>query len=218
MDDADTGVTRFAWVDEEEGFYPVLNLVRGCDEDEVLHRFGADPSAARMLTLNDIYALQPENYREHRYFVSVGTVGPVVFTLEVVGSTGDIPETMRRLSVGGRCFGVSIALSGGDNVRYAVDGELVVYEEPWGPVKPLRAGDARWDPNWCEELLATDDPDEIWGLEKLALAERVMQTRIEEEWIRGPLRTVELPDPICDPQSEQLWRIEPFPVTGGCSE
>ena len=208
MHDADTGTTRFAWVDEEEGFYPVLNLVRGCDEDEVLRRFGADPSAARMLTLDDIYALQPESYREHRYFVAVGTVGQVVFTLEVVGYTGEIPETMRRLSVGGRCFGVSIVVSGGDNVRYAVDGELVVYEEPWGPIKPLRTADPRWNPNWGQGLLPTDDPDETWGLEKLALAERVMQTRIEEEWIRGPLRTVELPDPTRDPQPEQQRRIE----------
>lgn len=208
MEDAGTGAARFAWVDEEEGFYPVLNLVCGCDEDEVLRRFGADPSTARMLTLDDIYALQPEDYREHRYFVAVGTVGHVVFTLEVVGFMGLIPETMRRLSAGGRCFGVSIAVSGGDNVRYAVDGELVVYEEPWGPVKPLRAADPRWDPNWCGGLLATDDPDEIWGLEKLVLAERVMQTRIEEDWIRGLLRTVELPDPTRDPQSEHQWRVE----------
>ena len=137
MDDADTGAARFAWVDEEEGFYPVLNIVRGCDEDEVLRRFGADPSAACMLTLDDVYVLQPEHYQEHRYFVGVGTVGQVVFTLEVVGFTGAIPETMRRLSIGGRCFGITIAVSGGDNVRYAVDGELVVYEEPWGPVNPL---------------------------------------------------------------------------------
>ena len=208
MDDADTGAARFAWVDEEEGFYPVLNIVRGCDEDEVLRRFGADPSAACMLTLDDVYALQPERYHEHRRFVGVGTVGQVVFTLEVVGFTGAIPETMRRLSVGGRCFGITIAVSGGDNVRYAVDGELVVYEEPWGPVYPLRAADPRWDPNWCKGLIGIDDPDDIWGLGKLVLAERVMQTRVEEDWIRRPLRTVELPDLTGDPQFEQLWHIE----------
>ena len=147
-------------------------------------------------------------YQEHRYFVGVGTVGQVVFTLEVVGFTGAIPETMRRLSVGGRCFGITIAVSGGDNVRYAVDGELVVYEEPWGPVYPLRAADPRWDPNWCKGLIGIDDPDDIWGLGKLVLAERVMQTRVEEDWIRRPLRTVELPDLTGDPQFEQLWHME----------
>lgn len=208
MDDTDAVEKRFAWVDDEDGFYPVLNLVQGCDEDEVLRRFGADPAAARMLTVDDVYALQPESYLEHRHFVGVGTVGNVVFSLEVVGYTGQIPETMRRLSEGGRCFGIAIAVSGGDNVRYAVDGELVVYEEPWGPVRPVLADDPRWDPHWCQGLIDMEDPTGTWGLEKLALAERVMQTRIEEEWIRRPLRSVELPAPHATSGSRpERWRI-----------
>ncbi|GAA2774073.1 DUF6461 domain-containing protein [Kitasatospora cinereorecta] len=184
---------RFDWIDEEEGFYPVLTLVEGITEDEVLRRFGGDPGAARLLVAEEIYDLQPQ-YPGRRGHVGVGTVDNVVFALEVVGSTGAVPGVLRDLSRGGRCFGLLLGISGGDRVFYAVDGDLVVYEEPSGPVTPLREGDARWDPSWCAGLIDITDPTEFWGPKLFLLAERVTGVTIERSWFTRPLRTAEVPD------------------------
>ncbi|MFJ3706187.1 MULTISPECIES: DUF6461 domain-containing protein [Streptomyces] len=192
MDDQDD---RFDWIDEEDGLYPVLTLVEGVTEEEVLRGFGGDPEATRLLAAEEIYDLQPRNL-DRRDHVGVGTVGDTVFALEVVGSTGAVPGVLRNLSRGGRCFGLLLGISGGDRVFYAVDGDLVVYEEPYGPVTPLREGDARWDPFWCAGLIDVTDPTEFWGLKLFLLAERVMGVTIERSWFTRPLRTAEVPDPL----------------------
>ncbi|PJN28109.1 DUF6461 domain-containing protein [Kitasatospora sp. CB02891] len=183
---------RFDWIDEEEGFYPVLTLVEGTAEDEVIRRFGGDPGTARLLVADEIYDLQPSR-PGHRGHVGVGTVGRVVFALEVVGSTGAVPGVLRDLSRGGRCFGILLGINGDDRVHYAVDGDLVVHEEPHGPVTPLREGDARWNPAWCTGLIDVEDPTEFWGPKLFLLAERVMGVTIERSWFSQPLRTAEIP-------------------------
>ncbi|MEV7595855.1 DUF6461 domain-containing protein [Kitasatospora sp. NPDC089797] len=180
---------RFDWADEEDGFYPLLTLVEGIAEDEVIRRFGGDAKSTRLLTSEEIQDLQ----RDH---VSVGTVDGVVFALEVAGWTGAVPGVLRGLSRGGRCFGLQCDVNGGDTVHYAVDGDLVVYEEPYGPVKPLREGDRRWNPSWCGVLIDVTDPTELWGPKLFLLAERVMGVVIERSWFTMPLRAAELPDPM----------------------
>ncbi|WP_051969156.1 DUF6461 domain-containing protein [Kitasatospora azatica] len=185
---------RFDWVDEEDGFYPILTLIEGVAEDEVIKRFGGDLEAARLLTADEIYDLQPRH--GHSPFVSVGTANGVLFALEVVGSTGAVPRVLRDLSRGGRCFGLLLDVNGGDRVHYAVDGDLVVYQEPRGTLTPLRAGDSRWSPAWYEGLSDATDPAALCGSKLFLLTERVMQTVIEPAWFTQPLRTVELPDTI----------------------
>ncbi|RKE16789.1 hypothetical protein BX266_0016 [Streptomyces sp. TLI_171] len=120
-------------------------------------------------------------------------MGEAVFALEVVGSTGAVPGVARDLSRGGRCFGLSLGINGDDFVHYAVAGELVVHEEPRGPVMPLREGDARWNPAWCTGLIDVEDPTEFWGPKLYLLAERVMGATIEPSWFSRPLRTAEIP-------------------------
>ncbi|WP_052441820.1 DUF6461 domain-containing protein [Streptacidiphilus anmyonensis] len=186
---------RFDWIDEEDGFYPVLTLIEGITEDETIQRFGGDPSTARLLISEEIYELQAHR-SERCGYVGVGITGPVVFALEVVGSTGVVPGILRDLSRGGRCFGIQLGINGGDTVHYAVDGGLVVYEEPYGPVTPLNDGDPRWNPAWCQGLIDIDDPTELWGPKLFLLAERVMNVVIERSWFTRPLRTVELPDTV----------------------
>lgn len=183
---------RFAWIDNQEYFYPVLTLVEGLTEDEVIRCFGGDPGATRSLTTEEIRDLQPD-YPERRDRVGVGTVDAVVFALEFVGSTGAVPDVLRALSRGGRCFGILVDVNGGDTVHYAVHGDLVVYEEPYGPVTSLREGDPRWDPGWCESLIDVTDPTKIWVRELFLLAEGVMGVTIERSWFTRPLRTAELP-------------------------
>lgn len=193
----DVQENRFAWVDEEDGFYPVLTFVEGATEDEVIQCLGGDLRAVRLLTADEIYDLQPSHgLHRHRPFVSVGTAGSVVFALELVGSTGAVPGVLRDLSRGGRCFGLLLDINGGDRVQYAVDGHLVVYQEPRGAITPLREGDSRWNQAWCEGLIDVADPTQSWGLDLFLLAERVMGIVIERSWFTQPLRTVELPDAI----------------------
>ncbi|WP_053640281.1 MULTISPECIES: DUF6461 domain-containing protein [unclassified Streptomyces] len=182
---------RFDWTDEEDGFYPVLTLIEGITEDEVIRRFGGNASATRLLASEEVHDLQPE-YPDRRDHVSVGTAGDVVFALEVVGWTGAVPGVLRDLSRAGRCFGLHLDINGGDTVHYAVDGDLVVYEEPYGPVTPLREGDTRWDPAWCAGLIDVTDPTEVWGPKLFLLAERVMGVTIERSWFTQPLRTAEI--------------------------
>jgi hypothetical protein len=76
---------------------------------------------------------------------------------------------------------------------YAVDGDLVAFEEYWGPINPLREGDPRWDPEWCRGLIDVEDPTEIWGVKIFALMERVMGDTVQPHWFADPLRTVEVP-------------------------
>ncbi|GAA1091186.1 MULTISPECIES: DUF6461 domain-containing protein [Kitasatospora] len=184
---------RFGWTAEEDDFHPVLTLIEGITEDEVIRRFGGAPDAAGPLSLDEIHGRQPE-YPERRDHVGVGTVGGVVFALEFVGWTGAVPGVLRDLSRGGRCFGIHLDVHGRSTVHYAVDGGLVVHEEAYGPVTPLREGDTRWDPAWCDGLIDVTDPTEFWGPKLFLLAERVMGTTIERPWFTGPLRTAEIPN------------------------
>ncbi|MFJ8443394.1 hypothetical protein [Kitasatospora griseola] len=170
----------------------------------MIRRFGGDPESTRLLVADEIHDLQPSSGC-HGY-VGVGTVGDVVFAVEFVGSTGAVPGVLRDLSRGGRCFGLKFGISGGDWVHYAVDGDLVVYEEPWGPVNPLQKGDARWDATWCADLIDVTDPTESWGLKLFLLAEHVMNVTVERSWFVQPLRTAELPD-LAAVRNTSAWDI-----------
>ncbi len=44
-----------------------------------------------------------------------------------MGSRNDVPGLHHR------CSGLNLSVNGGDRVHDAVDGDLVAYEEPWGP-------------------------------------------------------------------------------------
>ena len=115
--------------------------------------------------------------------------------LEHNNYAGNVPGVLRDLSVGGRAFNMLNHINGKDIIGYAVDGELVVFEEPWGPLTPLRPGDSRWDPRWCDGL--TDLEADIWlrGERMLALAERVMGCWLDPAWCTGELRSAAIPNP-----------------------
>ncbi|MFE7243643.1 DUF6461 domain-containing protein [Streptomyces sp. NPDC057580] len=191
---AEAAEERFAWIDELEEDYilPTVALVAGVGRDEVIRRLHGDPEAGRLLTARQA---ADETVRADRDedLVGVGTVGDLVFVLEASGYTTAIPGVLRDLSRGGRCFSVQIDINGGDSVHYAVDGELVVFEEHWGQVNPLRAGDPRWDAEWCRGLIDVDDETEIWGVKIFALMERVMGTTVHPSWFTEPLDTFAIP-------------------------
>ena len=86
-----------------------------------------------------------------------------------------------------------IDINGDDSIHYAVDGELVVSEEHWGPINPLHPSDPRWDPTWCHGLIDMEDPSDIWGTRIFARAERVMGTSVLPSWFTDPLRIAEVP-------------------------
>ena len=124
--------------------------------------------------------------------VGVGSLGDLVFIVED-GYTTAVPGVLRDLSKGGRAFSVSADVNGGDTMGYAVDGDLVVFGEHWGPVRPLLENDPRWDPEWCRGLIDIEDESEIWGVKIFALMERVMGSAVQPHWFTDPLRTVEVP-------------------------
>lgn len=172
-----------------------MTLIEGIDEDEVIRRFGGDPTATFPLDVAGYWDLQPADYRQQQAIVGVGTVGGIVFAIEENGYTGDVPGVLRSLSASGRCFCVYTHVNAADNVAYAVGGELVVYEEPWGEPTPLREGDPRWDPAWVRGL--SDEANDVWlrGARLFLAAERVMGVRIDSAWFSEPIRAARIPSP-----------------------
>ncbi len=198
-------IDRLSWFDELDPL--CFTLVEGIDEDEALRRLGGNPAEATMQTRAQ-YWDHVTDYRDVRYFVGVGT-GPdgLVFAIEENGYTGHVPGVLRDLSRGGgRAFCVYTHVNAADGASSAVDGELIVFEEPWGPLTPLTPGDQRWDDTWCAGL--TDEPNDVWlrDARLLVAVERIMGTRVEAEWFDAPLRTVELPDPM-KYASTDAWNV-----------
>ena len=185
---------RFAWVDElvdeleEDYIMPTVALVEGVGEDEVIRRLGGIPDSSRPMTVLEALEFDEET----RDLVGVGSMGGLVFIVENSFTTL-VPGILRELSKGGRAFSVSIDANGGDSMGYAVGGDLVVFEEHWGPIHPLRGDDPRWDPQWCRGLINVEDETEIWGVKIFALVERVMGGTVQPHWFTHPLRTVEVP-------------------------
>ena len=182
---------RFAWVDElDEDILPTVALVGGVCADEVIRRLGGLPASDRLMTVRQAVEFAEGN--RSTGLVGVGSLGDLVFIVED-GYTTAVPGVLRDLSKGGRAFSVSADVNGGDTMGYAVDGDLVVFGEHWGPVRPLRENDPRWDPEWCRGLIDIEDESEIWGVKIFALMERVMGSAVQPQWFTDPLRTVEVP-------------------------
>ncbi|MYS32892.1 hypothetical protein K388_07064 [Streptomyces sp. KhCrAH-43] len=183
-------------------------LIEGADENEVIRRFGGDPSST------DIHG--PEFYGELMqgretgdvaFMLRVGTAAPeLVFAIEN-GFTG--VNALRSLSQGGaRALSILTHVNGADIIGYAVDGRLVVHEEPWGPLTPLSDPDPdpAWDPAWCADLTDPEHDEWLRGARQLVLAERVMGLRIDPRWFEIPLRTILLPDPFSNPVVDwEVW-------------
>ncbi|MFB7651476.1 MULTISPECIES: DUF6461 domain-containing protein [unclassified Streptomyces] len=178
---------EFSWIFELEEDYivPTISLIEAVDRDDVIRRLGGDSAATRSLT-----ALEALELADDSEFVGVGQTGSIAYTIESIGYVAAVPGVVRDLSRGGRCFSVRFDVNGADSVHYAVDGDLVVYEEYDGPVNALRADDPRWRVSWCDGLL---DAEGRWGAKILALAERVMGIPVRRSWFSEPLMTVALP-------------------------
>jgi hypothetical protein len=132
---AEIAEERFAWIDdlEEDYISPTVAVLAGVARDQAIRRRHGDPQASRLLTVRQAADEMARDDRDQD-LIGVGTVGDLVFAVEAGGHTTAIPGALRALSQGGRCFSVQIDIDGGDRVHYAVDGEVVVYEEHCGPV------------------------------------------------------------------------------------
>lgn len=201
-----TSEQRFAWIDdlEEDYILPTVTVVEGVGRAEVVRRLGGDPRAGRWMTARQMV---DEALRERSAdLVGVVTVGGLVCMVEVASSVGAVPEVVSALSRGGRCFGVWVDINGGDTVHYAVDGELVVFEEHSGPIRPLQAGDPRWDPRLCRGLIDVEDETAIWGVKIFALMERVMGVTVQPIWFTEPLETFAVP-PASGQAGTAAWDV-----------
>jgi len=204
MEDLTATLERLEWPGVEMPY--CMTLVEGIAEDEVIRRLGGDPERTQQLSPQQYWDLHLDDDAEERCFVGVTTVGGVVVAVEHNTYAGNVPGVLRSLSVGGRAFTMLNHIEAKDNIGYAVDGELVIYEEPWGPLTLLRPGDPRWDPHWCDGL--ADEEADVWlrGERMLALAERVMTCLMEPAWCTEPLRSAPIPNPD-DVARTDAWDI-----------
>jgi hypothetical protein len=197
--DTTAGESPYAWFD---AFEPLcFSLLEGVDEDEAIRRFGGDPAATE-LHGPELYGdlLADRDYvTEPLSLLQVGTAETGhVFAIEINGWTG-IHAQHSLSRDGARVFTVYTHVNGADRTAYAVDGRLVVDEEPWGPLTALCDPDPAWDPAWCEGLSDVEHGRWLRGGRQLVLAERVMGVRTDPRWFEIPLRSVELPDPFENP-------------------
>jgi len=193
VDELDADLARLAWEGIDLPYS--MTVVEGLDEDEVIRRLGGDPRATEPMDRRRYWELHLGGDRDEPYFVGVATVGRIVCAVEHNGWSASIPGVLRRLSVGARAFNMLNHIEAKDCVGYAVNGDLLVFEEPWGPLTPLSPGDRRWDASWCDGLSDLDSDVWLRGARLRALAERVMGCRLELGWCTGALRTAAVPSP-----------------------
>lgn len=92
---------------------------------------------------------------------------------------------------------MSFSVEGTNSFHYAVEGDLVVYEEDVvDAVEPLRTNDPRWDPSWCDAMADIDSSGRARGVHLLVLTEQVMGLTAKETWISDRLKTVRVPNSI----------------------
>ncbi|MFF3305648.1 DUF6228 family protein [Streptomyces sp. NPDC002908] len=96
----------------------------------------------------------------------------------------------------------------------------LVYEEPYGPVTPLREGDARWDPFWCAGLIDVTDPTEFWGLKLFLLGDDLPPHRgVQGRRLRHPVPvgSGRLVAAVFRPGGNVglTWPVRPWPQSSG---
>lgn len=186
---------RFDWFLglEEDYISPTFSLIEGMGKDEVIRRLGGEISHPEFMSARESVS----RVTRDTDLIGLGDDGGFVFTVEAITSTLSVPGVLRDLSQGGRCLSVSFSVEGTNAFHYAVEGDLVVYDEDVEEVvDPIRANDPRWNRSWCDALTDVNSSDRHSGLHLLLLTEEVMGLTAKESWISDRLRTVQVPNSI----------------------
>jgi Family of unknown function (DUF6461) len=185
---SDAGPAPWEWLfgGRYDGF--TLTFTRGLKPAELLERYGADPSGARLLPFVDIHAvLQP---RPETGILRVGLLGEWAFGIEDLGAQGAAPATLAQISRGTETISVYSGANALKVLSYWVNGQPQEEFEP-GMASTLRA--ARPHPFWdaAERHRARPGTRDILAV--MRAVEDHIGARLAQETDDGPLLSVLLP-------------------------
>ncbi len=118
----------FSWLQDHSDAYCVT-FARGLGETELLRRFEADLSLARLIPGDDYEAL--EELGMFGDVIQVGWCNGWAFAYEDNGFAGTLPEVLRRISAGTTVVSVFRNINAVTRFSYAEDGALLTSFEPF---------------------------------------------------------------------------------------
>ncbi|HEY7419850.1 MAG TPA: DUF6461 domain-containing protein, partial [Ktedonobacteraceae bacterium] len=191
-----------SWLQDYNAAY-CLTFARGLDETEILRRFGADLSLARLIREDDEDSLD-----ELRWFgevIQAGQSDGWAFVYEYNGYKGTLEDTLRPVSTGTVAVSVFCNVNSVTRFCYAEDGAIIANFEP--PYPPFDDSSPR-----LQELLhqvgLTPDQDELEDDNPAAIMLALAQAagvRLEQEDLDGkPLLSAFLRNPVSDFLDELL--------------
>jgi hypothetical protein len=178
---------QYAWVeDDEELSAACFTAVTGVGVEEVVRRFGADPTAERTATFAEAF-----NALTGRAPLLYDELDGDVLVAENNGWQGSRPEVLEGVSRGGRAASVYWSVNADMAFVYAVDGVVVAWFDPL-LVEHEWTGS---DPDSVRRQ-ATDLPFGLHGPRSasLALVERLIGAHLEQSWLGQPHRCADVTD------------------------
>ncbi|WP_405987930.1 DUF6461 domain-containing protein [Streptomyces sp. NBC_00986] len=173
-----------------------LTFTRGVTPEDLLRRYGADPSAANSITFAQAYELiQPG---PDSSILRVGSLGEWAFCCETLGVQGIMPAVLAALSQSTQ----TVAFNHGADARHTLDhwadGQPREHFEP-GAKPSLQAAGVHpfWDAAERHRADNPDRPDELNTLE--AVSDRI-GGHLTTDIVHGRLLTTFLP-----------WTLPPLP-------
>lgn len=179
---------QYAWTKSNYGI--CLAVVDGVTEDELIDRYGGDPSAAAPATFDQALDLAPGG--EPMLFVR--SVRGLVLAVEDNGWQGTRPEVLREVTAGrGRMISAFWNVNALSQLSLAEKGETLVHFEALDPSHRFGPDPDRLLPVLHQVGLLPDDGtvDRAWA-RMLALVEVVTGVAVTAEVLAGPFRAVRL--------------------------
>ncbi|MGW9211070.1 DUF6461 domain-containing protein [Embleya sp. NPDC055664] len=195
------GHQSYAWINEPGlPVYYRITLVRSLEPDEVLRRFGADPSTVRSMTLEE-RSLHPQSW----LLVCVHDLGGWTLALEDDCHDGPGENAVTALSAGTELVTVYTDVLAHHRFTHIVDGDVRTDfdaldagtrfgSRPDGLAAAMRRIGLDSRPEFEDP---DDEPEYVAhaGAMLLALAEEVTGVSVTAEMLSGPAPTAKVPDP-----------------------
>ncbi|MFF9899515.1 DUF6461 domain-containing protein [Streptomyces longispororuber] len=157
--------------------------MRGAEEDAVIRLFGGDPAHAHPMNLEDM-----RDHYDDRHLILVSRSGPAVVVVEDNGYQGSREEVLRPLSRLGRTASAYWNVNAVSSLSLAENGLLSSVLDMVVPDNAYGARPDAWQP--LLHGLDLEDSDG-WGT-GLAAVERATGAQLNQAWVQGPHRAVEI--------------------------
>lgn len=185
-------LSAFAWTVDTEA--TCIAVVGGCTEEELIDRYGGDPSTAFPATLDQAWDLAAAGGP----VLFVRSVRGLVVAVEDNGWQGTRPEVLREVTAGGgRMISVFWNVNALSEVNLAENGVPRVSFEGLSPAERLGPDPDRLLPamrqvGYPADDAADDGPDPQWKERMLALVGAVTGVEVTVPVLAGPFRAVRL--------------------------